>query len=94
MSLLSKLFGAGRSEPKTKPAPQPEDYKGFLIFPDPIADTGGFRIAARIEKEVGGELKTHKMIRADTVQSEDEAKKMSLRKAQIFIDQMGEGVFR
>lgn len=94
MSLLSKFFGAGRSEPKAKAAPQPEDYKGFLIFPDPMPGEGGFRIAARIEKEVGGELKTHMMIRADTVQSEDEARSMSLRKAKVFIDQMGEGVFR
>lgn len=94
MSLLSKLFGAGRPDPKREAGAEPEDYNGFRIFPDPIADTGGYRIAARIEKEVGGELKTHKMIRADTVQSEDEARKMSLRKAQVFIDQMGEGVFR
>lgn len=94
MSLLSKLFGAGRSAPKAKPEPQPEDYNGFRIFPDPIRDEGGFRIAARIEKEVDGELKTHQMIRADTTQSEDEARRMSLRKAQAFIDQMGIGVFR
>ena len=92
MSLLSKLFGGGRSAPK--PETQPEDYKGFLIFPDPMPGEGGYRIAARIEKEVDGELKTHQMIRADTTQSEEEARKMSLRKARVFIDQMGDGVFR
>ena len=94
MSLLSKLFGAGRSEPKAKAEPQPEDYKGFRIFPDPMPGEGGFRVAARIEKEIDGDLKTHQLIRADTIQSPEEARSASLRKAKVFIDQMGNGIFR
>ncbi|MEJ1990709.1 MAG: HlyU family transcriptional regulator [Maritimibacter sp.] len=89
MALFSKLFG-GRAAPEV----QPELYNDFRIYPEPIKESGGYRVAARIEKEVGGELKTHQMIRADTSQSEDEAREISLRKAKTFIDQMGEGIFR
>lgn len=91
MSLFSKLFGGGAA--KSKPEAQAEDYKGFLITPQPIRDSGGFRIGARIEKEINGTLKTHEMIRADTIQSEEEARSVSLSKAQVFIDQMGEAIF-
>ncbi len=90
MALFSKLFGGRGAAPEA----QPEIYEGFRIYPEPVKETGGFRIGARIEKEVGGELKTHKMIRADTTQSADEAREISLRKAKTFIDQMGEKIFR
>ena len=92
MSLFSKLFG-GKSGDGNKSKTVPEDYKGFVIFPEPTPDQGGFRIGALIEKEIGGELKSHRMIRADTVPTEDDAKRISLLKAQAFIDQMGDGVF-
>ena len=51
MSILSRLFGKGKGEAA---AAEPEEHKGFLIFPDPYSDAGGYRVAARIEKEIGG----------------------------------------
>lgn len=89
MSLFSKLFGGG-SAPA---APEPETYEGFRIFAEPVRESGGYRLAARIEKEVGGEVKTHSLIRADVFQSEDEAVKFSVAKAKQMIDQMGERLF-
>ena len=88
MSLLSKLFGK-------KPTPQhaSEDYNGFRIKPQPISEGGSFRISAKIEKDLNGAVKTHEMIRADTTTSEDEAIASSVRKAKIFIDQMGDNLF-
>ena len=47
MSLLSRLFGKGGGTPDE--AAEPETYEGFRIFPDPIKEAGGHRIAARIE---------------------------------------------
>lgn len=88
MSILSKLFGK-----KSAPAHATEDYNGFRITPRPIAEGGSYRISAKIEKEVGGELKVHEMIRADTTTSEDEAVASSVRKAKVFIDQMGDKLF-
>ena len=88
MSLLSKLFGS-----KAASQPEPEEHNDFLIFPDPVKESGGYRIAARIEKEIDGEVKTHHMIRADTYQSKETAIEASLAKAKLFIDQVGDGVF-
>ena len=90
MSLFSKLFGGGS---RGKSAPEPEVYKDFLIFAEPAKEAGGYRVGARIEKEVGGELQVHHLIRADTIQSAEEANKISILKAKLMIDQMGEGIF-
>jgi hypothetical protein len=89
MSWLSKLFGGGGEAA----AAEPTEYEGFRIFPDPMPDDGQFRLAARIEKEVGGELKTHRLIRADLLRDRDEASAAAVRKAQQMIDQMGERLF-
>ena len=88
MSLLKKLFGS--SAPK---APEPETHDGFLIFPDSQAEGSNYRLGARIEKEIGGALKTHHMIRADTFQTVDAANEAAVRKAKTLIDQMGERLF-
>ena len=87
MPILSKLFGGAKS------APDPVDHKGFRIVPDPVSDNGGFRIGARIEKEIDGQTKTHRMIRADTYQSPDTATEASISKAKMLIDQQGEAIF-
>lgn len=91
MSLFSKLFGGGSKPPETPP--EPEIHNGFAIYPEPEKEAGGYRIGARIEKEIDGELKTHLMVRADVLGSEEEVKAESLRKAKIFIDQMGDRIF-
>ncbi|WP_300517735.1 HlyU family transcriptional regulator [Aliiroseovarius sp.] len=91
MSLFGKLFG-GKTAGAGKEV-EPELYEGFRIYPEPVREAGGYRVNARIEKDVGGLLRTHQMVRADVVQSEDEARAITLRKAQSFIDQMGERIF-
>ena len=88
MSLFSRLFGGGG-----KPAKEPELYKDFRIFPEPQKGAGGYRVAARIEKDLGGETKVHQLLRADTLQTEEEAETFSIRKAKQVIDEQGEGIF-
>lgn len=91
MSIFSRLFGRNdESQGKT----EVEDYHDFRIFPEPQSGQGGFRIGARIEKDIDGEVKTHHMIRADTCQSVEEAERVSLLKARMLIDQQGEDIFR
>lgn len=90
MSFLKKLFG---SAPKEEKGPEPEEYDGFFIFPEPEKEQGGFRIAARIEKDVDGETKTHHLIRADTVADYDEAVSATVLKAKQVIDQQGDRIF-
>ena len=91
MSLLSRLFGGGGGA--AKPAPEPEVYNGFHIYPEPAKAPGGYRVAARIEKDVDGATRTHHLIRADILNSEDAARDHTLRKATQLIDQMGERLF-
>ena len=87
MSLLSKLFGRKPEQV------EPVKYEGFQIFPEPINEGSEYRISARIEKEIGGEMKVHQLIRADTLGDADEAAEASLGKARTLIDQQGERLF-
>ena len=91
MSLISKLFGRGTSTQTSKP--ETEEYNGFTIEPAPTKEGGGYRIGAKISMVVDGEAKVHQMIRADTIADLDEAKKASVFKAKVMIDQMGKGIF-
>ncbi|MEM8787980.1 MAG: HlyU family transcriptional regulator [Pseudomonadota bacterium] len=89
MSILSRLFGGAKSTPKS----EPETYEGFRITPEPIAEGGKYRLAARIEKDVGGETKSHHLIRADTLDSHEAAASAASAKARQLIDQIGESLF-
>lgn len=90
MSLLSRLFGGSKAPAEA----ESETYEGFQITPTPVKESGGYRIAARIEKEVGGEMKVHEMIRADTYADPDTAKDAALAKARQVIDFEGDRIFR
>lgn len=95
MSLLSRLLGRGSpSGAPAKPDPEPETYKGFRIFIEPIREGGRYRIAGRIEKDTDGALKSHRLIRADTCDDADQAAELTLQKAKQVIDEQGDGVFR
>lgn len=90
MSFLKKLFGGGGSASE---APV-ETYEGFRITLAPEKEGDAYRVGAMIEKEVGGEIKTHHLIRADTMQGLEAAQEASLRKAKQMIDEQGERIFR
>lgn len=92
MSLLSRLFGGGSSS-ASKPQADPVAHEDFRIYPEPAKESGGFRIVARIEKDIDGETKTHQMIRADVCNSADEAEEASIAKARQLIDQQGDKIF-
>ena len=90
MSLLSRLFGGGGSQ---KPRHASESYKDFTITPDPAREGPTFRIRAHIAKDIGGQTKTHTLIRADTLNDEEAAVAASLVKARQLIDEQGERLF-
>lgn len=89
MPFLSRLFG--KSAPK---GPDPVLHKDCRILPQPIKEASGYRIAARIEKDFGGETKVHQLVRADTNTSLEDAVAASLAKAKQAIDQLGDDLFR
>jgi hypothetical protein len=92
MSLLSRLFGRGSDEAPATEA-EAEHYNGYAIYPAPIRDGTQWRIAARIEKEVGGELRVHQLVRADTMGDAEMAATESANKARRLIDEQGETIF-
>jgi hypothetical protein len=87
MSIFKRLFGGGAA---AKPEPEPEIYKDFRIFPEAVEAPGGFRVAARIEKEVDGTLRLHRLIRADICSTEEDAGAQAIQKARMLIDQQGD----
>ena len=91
MSFLKKLFG-GRGDAPSEPAG--ETYSGFHITPTPQRDGTQYRICARIEKEVEGEMLSHTLIRADTIGDPDEAAAAAIAKAKQMIDEQGDRLFR
>lgn len=90
MSLLSRLFRGGQS---AKSSVEPTLHEGFRILPEPKPEQGQFRIAAVIEKEIGGETRRHHLIRADLLRDLTEAQEASVNKAKQMIDQMGDRLF-
>ncbi|MEM6387233.1 MAG: HlyU family transcriptional regulator [Pseudomonadota bacterium] len=85
MSLFSKLFGGGGSAPE----PERETYEGFIITPNPAREGSRFRIGALIEKDG----QSHQLIRADMLETLDEANDASIRKAKQMIDEQGARLF-
>mgnify|MGYP006096221453 CR=1 FL=1 len=92
MEFFSKIFG-GKEQTEQKIEIKPVEYKGFDIYQDAIAESGQYRVAGRIEKEFGGEIKTHRFIRSDVVSNKQDADELMLKKSQMFIDQMGDNIF-
>jgi hypothetical protein len=90
MSILSRLFGGG-STPQA--AAKSLDHEGYTITPEPIREGNSYRISARIEKEIGGETKSHTLIRADTMDDFDTAVNASTAKAKMLIDEQGDRLF-
>ena len=91
MSLFSKLFGGGGGA--TAPQAKAEEYEGFTITPTPAKEGSKYRIGALIEKEIDGEMKTHTLIRADTLDDLQGANEASVGKAKQLIDQIGDRLF-
>ncbi|MFK7903094.1 MAG: HlyU family transcriptional regulator [Nitratireductor sp.] len=91
MSFLKKLFGGGSKE--AAKAAATSEYKDYSIALTPIKEGSQYRICGVITKQVGETLKEHKLIRADTVGSVEEANEITLRKAKQMIDEQGDRLF-
>ncbi|WP_439272051.1 HlyU family transcriptional regulator [Pseudochrobactrum sp. HB0163] len=97
MSFLKRLFGFGGSETSgNKPQAEPvrSEHKGFIILATPYSEGGQFQTCGVIVKEIDGELKEHKFIRADRFATMDDAVNITLVKARQIIDEQGDALFR
>jgi hypothetical protein len=96
MSFLSKLFGGGDKSASTPAGDKEldqESYKGFLIKAIEMRAGSEYQLAGTIEKEIGGELKTYKFVRADRMGSKDDLVSMALGKGRQIIDEQGDRIF-
>lgn len=92
MSLLKKLFGGGSA--KAAPSHASERHQGYDITPTPMPDGGQFRLCAEITKEIEGDLKTHRLIRADMFADDEQAAQAAIGKAKQVIKEQGERIFK
>jgi hypothetical protein len=91
MSFFKSLFGGGSKA--AKPGKTAE-HKGFTIEAKPYKEGGQYQLAGLISKEIGGERKEYRFVRADRFTSEDEAAEFALSKGRQIIDEQGERMFR
>ena len=96
MSFWKNLFGGGSSsaEPDGDKALGEESYKGFLIKAIEMKAGSELQLAGTIEKDIGGELKTYRFVRADRMTSRDDLIALALSKGRQIIDEQGEAIFR
>ena len=95
MGLFSKFFGGG-GESSGDGAREGDtvDYQGFKITPAAQPQSGQWLTAGVIRKEIGGETKEHRFLRADTHASADAANDFAVIKARQIIDEQGDAIFR
>jgi len=93
---LKRFFSETETQPvDSAPSVEPEHYQGYLIFVMPIEEAGQYRVAGSIEKPVAGEDNlTHKFIRSDVCMSKQQAEQITLQKCKLFIDQIGDDMFK
>lgn len=92
MGFLSGLMGLFSAKDEA-PAAEPVEYKGFQILVEPRNAGGQFGVGARILKTVDGEPKEHRFIRADMLPSRESCTEVTLNKAKMTIDQLGDRLF-
>jgi hypothetical protein len=97
MSFLKSLFGLGGSKGEAVSGPaataKQAEHKGFIIHATPYKDSGQFQTAGTIVKEVGGEMKEYKFVRADRFSTLEEAADLALSKGRQIVDEQGERMF-
>ena len=91
MSFLKKLFGGGGAPAKPKKS---IDYKGFSIKATPYQEAGQYQTCGVVSKEVNGEMREHRFIRADRFSDEESAADHAILKGQQMVDQIGDGMFK
>ncbi len=89
--LFKSLLGGGAA---ASPAVDPEDYKGFSIEAEPIAEDGKFRTAGYISGDLDGETRRVRFIRADQNSSLQAAIEHSFAKGRQIIDEQGAGLLQ
>lgn len=94
MSFWKKLFSSSSEPEAPAKAVATAEHKGFVIEAMPYKEQGQWQLAGVISKDVNGERKEHRFIRADRFTDRDEAAQLALSKARQIIDEQGERLFK
>ena len=95
MSFLKSLFGRKEAKPAAPAGPlKSTEYKGFTIHATPFAEGGQQQLCGVIEKEIDGEMNSHRFIRADRFPGAEEAADFAIVKAKQLIDEQGERLLK
>ncbi|MGC4026331.1 MAG: HlyU family transcriptional regulator [Mesorhizobium sp.] len=94
MSFFKKLFGGGGEPAAAEPKVAGEaEHRGFIIKATPFKNDGQYQTCGVISKEIGGEVKEHRFIRADRFAGLDDVVQLTLSKGRQIIDEQGERLF-
>lgn len=98
MSFFRKLFGKNEQD---KPANGgvdkfigEETYLDYTIQAIEMKQGAEYILAGIITKKIGDTVKTHKFIRADRLQGQEQAASAAINKGKQVIDQQGDNLFR
>lgn len=109
ISLLKRLFTSKGAKPAASQARvEPINYNGYLIYVMPRAEAGQYRIAGVIEKIPTEPVDNtsdnsgyntvdnlqHQFIRSDLCPDKQQAEQITLQKCKLFIDQVGDDMFK
>ncbi len=93
--LFSGLFGSGDETPKNAPAAEAVEYKGYQIISEPADQGGQYRVSGWIRKPgADGEMLEHRFERSDMVPGREACDQLMVSKAQRYIDQVGDEMFK
>ena len=92
MSILRKLFGGGSGTAGPQPMAE-ASHEGYRIVAAPMREGDQFRLAGTIEKDIRGQLRTHRLIRADMFPTAETAAQATIQKAKRVIDEQGDRLF-
>lgn len=91
MSFWKKLFGAGGAATPAGPLKSIE-HKGFTIHATPYQEGGQFQLCGIVEKEIAGERKSHRFVRADRFPNAEEAADYTLLKGRQLVDERSDAL--
>ena len=91
MSLFRRLFG-GADREEVLPEPTIE-YDGYVVRATPYEEAGQWQLCGVIRRDIGGEVKEHRFVRADRFTDRDVAIEMTLDKAKRIITERGRSIF-
>ena len=93
-SFFRSLVGSSESEGGQPDSRNAVDYNGYLIHPASRKEGSQWRTEGVITKDVEGETKEHRFIRADVYTTKEDADNCAVTKAKRIIDEQGDRLFQ